>query len=667
LIVKFEIMKNILSFIAIFISLNFCFSQSVPQGFNYQAVARDGSNEVITNKEIKVEIAIISENIIVYREVHDATTSLTGVFNVIIGQGATTDVFSSLNWGERNYRIRTRIDFNDGMGWQLAGESALLTVPYAMYALEAANAGEPGPPNILTIGSVVSGQTASATITGTSPQQTLNLVIPKGEKGDMGEPGPSNVLSVGSVTSGQTAGATITGTSPQQTLNLILPKGDEGERGLKGDTGDPGPANVLNIGTVVGGQTAGATITGTSPQQTLNLILPKGDKGDQGERGLKGDTGDPGPANSLAIGTVVSGQTASATITGNPPQQILNFVLPKGDKGNTGEQGPEGVPGPEGPQGPPGEGSTAFGETGYISRFLDSASIGNSGIFQDTNGNIGIKTTSPLYPLDVRGAIRANNVSELNSVNGFGTMTTFGPNGNPNVRLSALASNNNFGSFEILNNTGNSRILGTINQDDVGFIRTLDFNGQNNVYIGPKNTIPAHGAVEVSDYQGFTRAEMYADFGGNGVFRLYDINNVERASIFIDNQNRATVSAQIKNFYMLDPEDQSKSIWYASLEGPEAGAYERGVAELLNGETYIAYSDHFRKVINPHTVTIILTPHSIDTYGLAVVEKRKEGFVVKELKQGKGNFKFDWEVKGVRQGYEDYKVVRTNDNHFSNK
>ncbi|MCK9234919.1 MAG: hypothetical protein M0P09_01230, partial [Acholeplasmataceae bacterium] len=52
-------------------------------------------------------------------------------------------------------------------------------------------------------------------------------------------------------------------------------------------------------------------------------------------RGGKGDTGDTGPANELTIGTVESGATPSVTITGESPQQVLNFVLEKGDTGNT--------------------------------------------------------------------------------------------------------------------------------------------------------------------------------------------------------------------------------------------------------------------------------------------------------------------------------------------
>lgn len=48
------------------------------------------------------------------------------------------------------------------------------------------------------------------------------------------------------------------------------------------DSGVPGASNILNIGTVNKGDVASATITGTSPSQTLNLVLPKGDKGENG-------------------------------------------------------------------------------------------------------------------------------------------------------------------------------------------------------------------------------------------------------------------------------------------------------------------------------------------------------------------------------------------------
>ena len=56
--------------------------------------------------------------------------------------------------------------------------------------------------------------------------------------------------------------------------------------------------------------------------------------------GKKGDPGATGPANKLTIGTVTSGIEASATITGEAPNQVLNLVLKQGDKGNPGDNAP---------------------------------------------------------------------------------------------------------------------------------------------------------------------------------------------------------------------------------------------------------------------------------------------------------------------------------------
>jgi hypothetical protein len=95
-------------------------------------------------------------------------------------------------------------------------------------------------------------------------------------------------LTIGSVVTlaaGSSAVATITGTSPNQILSLSIPRGDAGASGSAGAAGPAGPANSLTIGTVTTGATASATITGTAPNQTLSLVLPRGEKGDTGPSG----------------------------------------------------------------------------------------------------------------------------------------------------------------------------------------------------------------------------------------------------------------------------------------------------------------------------------------------------------------------------------------------
>jgi hypothetical protein len=152
-------------------------------------------------------------------------------------------------------------------------------------------------------------------------------------------------------------------------------------------------------------------------------------------------------------------------------------------------------------------------------------------------------------------------------------------------------------------------------------------------------------------------------------------NNVNRGQIFIANEandpragmfyqdgNTAIVFADVKNFRMDDPEVADQEIWYASLEGPEAGAYDRGTATLENGEVTVTFSEHFMKVVNENKMTVQLTPLSAESLGLAVVEKTATGFKVKELHKGEGNYSFDWMVHSQRTGFEDYQVVRKKDN-----
>ena len=263
--------------------------------------------------------------------------------------------------------------------------------------------GPTGPANTLSIGSVTSGETPSATITGSAPAQTLNLVLPKGDQGEAGADalwnfrgewvgGPSGGYSIGDIVTH--SGSLWYCLQPHYTAQdypdlspsiweLIAAKGEQGNQGPIGETG---PANSLSIGTVTSGETPAATITGSAPNQTLNLVLEKGDKGDQGDaatltlgtvstgaagsnvsitnsgtssdavfnfsipRGDKGEKGDQGDAATISIGTVstgAAGSSVSITNSGTAGAAVINFSIPRGDKGETGDVGPIGPVGPE--------------------------------------------------------------------------------------------------------------------------------------------------------------------------------------------------------------------------------------------------------------------------------------------------------------------------------
>lgn len=139
-----------------------------------------------------------------------------------------------------------------------------------------------------------------------------------------------SVVSVTVTTLPAGSSATATYDKSTGTLALGIPQGNKGDTGATGATGATGP---------------------------------QGEQGVQGETGATGATGPQGPAgpaNALTIGSVTSGKVASATITGEAPNQVLNLVLEKGEQGEQGkqgiqgEQGKQGIQGEIGPQGNPG-------------------------------------------------------------------------------------------------------------------------------------------------------------------------------------------------------------------------------------------------------------------------------------------------------------------------
>ena len=150
---------------------------------------------------------------------------------------------------------------------------------------------------------------------------------------------------------------------------------------------------------------------------------------------------------------------------------------------------------------------------------------------------------------------------------------------------------------------------------------------------------------------------------GTGAVYLLNPNDPTQAiaGMHVDrNTGKSRLFAQTKNFVEPHPLDPTKQIWYACIEGPEAAIYDRGTASLRDGEAFVAFNEHFR-LLASQKYTVVLTPLSGDSKGLAVVKKTRDGFYVKELLNGRGNYEFDWEVKAVRKGYEDYRPIRNRD------
>lgn len=143
-----------------------------------------------------------------------------------------------------------------------------------------------------------------------------------------------------------------------------------------------------------------------------------------------------------------------------------------------------------------------------------------------------------------------------------------------------------------------------------------------------------------------------------GFLAVKDENDVSQAGIYVNENGQGVIFADVKNFSIPHPNDKTKTINYASLEGPEAAVYLRGTASLTNGVCTIYLPEHFGLVGSNNNITVLVTPLSAASKGLAVSGKSISEITVQELFDGSGNYEFDYEIKTVRKGYESYQVLR---------
>lgn len=106
----------------------------VPQLLSYQAVIRNSSDQLVANKQVGMKISILQTSIsgiAVYTETQTPTTNQNGLISIQIGGGTG---FSSINWSNGPYFIKTETDLAGGANYTITGTNQLLSVPYALAA-----------------------------------------------------------------------------------------------------------------------------------------------------------------------------------------------------------------------------------------------------------------------------------------------------------------------------------------------------------------------------------------------------------------------------------------------------------------------------------------------------------------------------------------------------
>ena len=110
----------------------------VPQGFNYQAIARDGDGNLITDAfDIKFEIQNLAADTVFWIEEHNVTPNEYGLISFVVGQsgriGGTATNFSDIDWVSRPRYLKTSAKY-PGPGYTEMGTTQIWAVPYSLVA-----------------------------------------------------------------------------------------------------------------------------------------------------------------------------------------------------------------------------------------------------------------------------------------------------------------------------------------------------------------------------------------------------------------------------------------------------------------------------------------------------------------------------------------------------
>jgi len=130
-------MKKLQLFVLIAFFAGPGFAQS-PAAFHYQAVLHSEDGNPILNTDITLKISILSDtvlNTILYAELQNVSTDAFGRISVQVGRGdIISGDFPSIGWENGNVFIRVEYDFTGTGTFTMAGQTQLLSVPYALFA-----------------------------------------------------------------------------------------------------------------------------------------------------------------------------------------------------------------------------------------------------------------------------------------------------------------------------------------------------------------------------------------------------------------------------------------------------------------------------------------------------------------------------------------------------
>ncbi len=109
-----------------------------PDAMSYQVIVRDAGGNLVSNSSIGIQITILKgavDGTAVFVERHFPSSNANGLVSLAIGTGTTiSGDFSTIDWANDTYFIKSETDLNGGSNYTITGTDQLLSVPYALHA-----------------------------------------------------------------------------------------------------------------------------------------------------------------------------------------------------------------------------------------------------------------------------------------------------------------------------------------------------------------------------------------------------------------------------------------------------------------------------------------------------------------------------------------------------
>src|SRR5688572_15416707 len=136
-------LNKLLMIVSIILVTQLTLNAQAPEKMSYQVVIRNASNNLVTSLPIGMQISILQGSAsgpAMYVETHTSPTNTNGLVTIEIGNGSVVSgSFSTIDWSNGPYFIKTETDPTGGTSYTITGTAELMSVPYALYAKEAGN------------------------------------------------------------------------------------------------------------------------------------------------------------------------------------------------------------------------------------------------------------------------------------------------------------------------------------------------------------------------------------------------------------------------------------------------------------------------------------------------------------------------------------------------